>query len=144
MRLSRHIKAYIEAELRDYHQTKHELEGLKIDLINMSPRPPDGMPRGNSVSDPTADTVSSLLLDRRIARLETVVKGIESVLTDLDDDKLMLVKLKYWQRPRQLTNSGIAMEMYVDRKTIDRWNTAICYAIALELGEISKMSLKCP
>lgn len=140
--IRRELKAYIEAELRDYHQTKAELEEARENLLNASQPPPNDMPRGGEKSDPTPARAIRLMTNRRIKYMEQVVRGIEIVLGELDEDKMRLVELKYWQRPRQLTDAGIAMELHVDKSTIYRWTNAICYAIGIELGVIDEVNCK--
>ena len=138
--MKREVKAYIEAELRDYHQTKAELEEAREHLLNASQPPPDGMPRGTTKGDPTQAKAMRLMTNRRIKYLERIVSGIEMVLAELDEDKLRLVELKYWQRPRQLTDADIAMELHVDKRTVYKWTNKICKAIGIELGIIDELN----
>ena len=135
--MRRDLKAYIEAELRDYPRTKAELAELRDLLLNESPAPPDGLRRGSRVSDPTLKTVTRLMTDRRINHLQMIVDAIEYVTDGLLEDRLKLIELKYWQRPRQLTDAGIAMELHVTERTIRRWCLKICRAIACEMGLLS-------
>ena len=132
------LKAYIEAELRDYPRTKAELEELRDNLLNESPAPPDGMPRGSGeTSDPTLKMATRLMTDKRIRQLQLTIDAVEYVITELDPERLKMIKLKYWQRPRQLTDAGIAMELHVTERTIRRWCLKICRAIACEMGLLS-------
>ena len=131
------LKAYIEAELRDYPRTKAELAELRENLLNESPAPPDGMPRGRRVSDPTLKTVTRLMTDRRINRLQMTIDAIEYVLNGLSDEKRRLMELKYWQRPRQLTDVGIAMRLHVSKRMMYYWIDDICTAVAAEMGLLS-------
>ena len=135
--MRRDLKAYIEAELRDYPRTKAELAELRDLLLNESPAPPDGLRRGSRVLDPTLKTVTRLMTDRRINHLQMIVDAIEYVTDGLLEDRLKLIELKYWQRPRQLTDAGIAMELHVTERTIRRWCLKICRAIACEMGLLS-------
>ena len=135
--MRRDLKAYIEAELRDFPRTKAELAELRDNLLNESPAPPDGMPRGGEMSDPTLSKVTRLMADRRIRHLQMVVDAIEFVVEGLLEDRLKLVELKYWQRPRQLTDAGIAMELNIDKSTLYRWTDKICLAIGIQLGWIT-------
>ena len=136
--MRRDLKAYIEAELRDFPRTKAELAELRDNLLNESPAPPDGVRRGNQVSNPTLKTVTRLMTDRRINHLQMIVDAIEYVTDGLLEDRLKLIELKYWQRPRQLTDAGIAMELNIEVRTLYRWTDAICTAIGMELGLMHK------
>jgi RinA family phage transcriptional activator len=143
LRLSRHIKAYIEAELRDYHQTKHELEELKSDLINMSPNPPDGMPRGGTTGNPTEGKCIRLITNKRIRHMEKVIDCIKIITDELPPEKYELVRLKYWTRPQTLTDAGIAQQIGCDRSTLWRWNSDIITAIGIELGLVDGLKETC-
>jgi RinA family phage transcriptional activator len=137
--LKKTIKAYIEAELRDFNQTKKDLEEARDNLLNLSPGPADGMPRGTATSDPTYRGVARLMTNRRIKYMERVVGGIQLVLDELPQEKVQLVELKYWTRPQTLTDQGIAQKIGCDRTTLWRWCDGICLAIAIELGLVDEV-----
>lgn len=144
MKLKKEIKAYIEAELRDYHQTKKDLLEAKEDIALESPAYDDntGGTHTNRVSKPTESKTIAILTNKRIKRMEQVIRAIDMVIGELPPEKVKLVELKYWQRPRRLTDAGIAMDLGVSRRTVYYWTEEICTAIAIELGlasvEVSK------
>lgn len=135
--MRREMKAYIEAELREYHQTRLDLEEAKEDLrnegfaINIDDV---GGSSGNKISRPTEKKTIKILTNKRIKRMEQVVRAVEVVIGELDEPKMKLVELKYWQRPRRLTDAGIAQEIGCDKSTVWRWANGIILAIAIELG----------
>lgn len=141
MRLKPEIKAYIEAELRDYHQTKLDLVEAKEDIAESAPLADDeGRGSGiltNRVGRPTEAKTIAILTNKRIKRMEQVIKAIDVVIGELSEEKMKLVRLKYWQRPRRLTDAGIAMEINIDRRTVYRWTDSICWAVAVELGLVN-------
>ncbi len=137
--MKKELRAFIEAELRDYHRTKTELEELRDNLLNLSSGPPDGMPRGTETSDPTYRGAARLMTNRRIKYMERLVMGIELAIGELDEEKVRLVELKYWQRPRQLTDMGIAMELNIGKRTLYRWTDEVLEAIGIELGWIDEL-----
>ncbi len=132
--MNKGLRLYIEAELRGYHETMIELEALHDDMINESPLPPDGMPRGGETSDPTFNKTMKLLTCKRLNQMHRVTYAIGNVVWSLPPDKLKLVKLKYWTRPQTLTDTGIAMKLCCHPKTFYLWRAEICKAIANELG----------
>ena len=146
MKLRNEIKAYIEAELRDYHQTKIDLIEAKEDIAEGAPATDDV--GGNvglvtrRIGRPTEAKVIAILTNKRIKRMEQVVKAIDLVTGELLEEKVKLVQLKYWQRPRRLTDAGIAQELNIDRRTVYRWSEAICWAIAAELGLVNESCRK--
>lgn len=135
--MRRETKAYIEAELREYDQTKKDLEDAKDDIRNegfaVKYDNVGGTP-GNNISRTTENKTIRILTNKRIKRMEQVVRTIDLVISELDEVKLKLVELKYWQRPRRLTDAGIAQEIGCDRSTAWRWTEGILLAIAIELG----------
>jgi RinA family phage transcriptional activator len=137
--IKRQIKVYIEAELRDYHQTKREYEEMRDNLLNASAKPPDGMPKGTATGDSTYQRTERLMTNRRLKYMEKVITGIENVLGELPPEKYQLVELKYWAKPQTLTDAGIAQKIGCDRTTLWRWADGICLAIGIELGIIDEV-----
>lgn len=142
MRLRREIKAYIEAELRDYHQTKADLVEAKDDFIHQAPIADLSGVRGTDTSRPTESKVLKMITNKRIKRAEQIIRAIETVVNGLPDDKFRLVELRYWKRPRMLTDEGIAQEIGCDRRTLCRWMDGILLAIGIEMGLIDEIT--CP
>jgi len=140
MRLRRELKAYIEAELRDYHQTKIDLVEAKDDLILQAPVADSSGIRGTDTGRPTESKVMQLITNKRIKRAEQIVRAIETVIGALPEEKYRLIELRYWQRPRTLTDDGIAVELSCDRSTLYRWIDGILMAIASEMGECDKVA----
>ena len=57
---------FIAAELAAYYDNLRELELLREEILEGSPGPADGMPRGNTTSNPTADKAMRLISRLRI------------------------------------------------------------------------------
>jgi len=137
--MKKELRSLIEAELRDYKQTKKELEELRDNLLNLSPSPADGMPRSGEISDPTYRGAVKLMTNRRIKYMERLIEGIELAIGEFHEEKVRLVELKYWQRPRQLTDMGIAMKLNIGKRTLYRWTDEILEAIGIELGWVDEL-----
>ena len=136
---------HIEAELRCYHDSMIELESLKKGVdengkmyyqspLNASPLPPDGMPRGSDVSDPTSHRATALEECQHINYLSRVTYAIGNIVWKLPPEKLKLVELTYWTKPQTLTSTGLAIKLNCGRKTYFNWRDEICEAIARGLG----------
>lgn len=134
MFMNKGLRLYIEAEIRDYHQTMIELESMRDDVLNESPPPSDGMPRGTETSDPTFNRTMKLITCKRINQMHRVTHAIGNIVWSLPPDKLKLIKLKYWTKPQQLTDVGVAMKLNCHPNTYYLWRNEICRAIARELG----------
>jgi RinA family phage transcriptional activator len=113
---------------------------LMDDILNRSPAPPDGMPRGTEVSNPTLSKIvkrDQLLTCRRTNQMHRTTYAISRVLIQLPSEKTKLVELKYWQHPRQYTDIGIAMYLHISERALYNWIDDILTAIAIELGYIN-------
>ena len=132
--MKKELRAYIEAELRDYHETMQELCELRDDIAGESPAPPDGQPRGTETSDPTFQKTMKIITCRRLNYMHRVTYGIGRVINSLPPEKLKLVQLKYWTKPQPLTDVGVALKLNCHPNTFYLWRAEICKAIAKELG----------
>lgn len=135
--IKKETRIYIEFELRDYHKTVAQLNESYNNLLNESPPPPDGMPHGTDVGNPTENKVIRLLTCRQFKYMTEIVEAISLVLDSLPSDKLEYVKLKYWTQPQHLNDSGIAYKIGCDKTTLWRWNEEIISKIAMALGIIA-------
>ena len=132
--LKKELRAYIEAELRGYHETMLELAQLRDEIAGESAPPPDGMPKGSETSDPTWNKTMKIITCRRLNQMHRTIYSIGRVIQSLPPDKQKLIQLKYWTRPQTLTDVGIAMELHCGRNTYFRWRNEICRQVAKELG----------
>lgn len=143
--MKKEIKAYIEAELRNYHSSKKDLEEIKEDILHSGPNNDSMGIRGSGNGDSTGSKAIRLITNKRIKRLEQTIRAIDIVVGELDEEKYKLVQLRYWKRPRLLSDMGIAKELNIDRATLYRWINAIVLAIAVEMGleDDPKLQQKC-
>lgn len=131
--MKRELRIYIEAELRDYHRNKAELDEAYEQMMGESPVIQEG-PRGSGISNPTQAKALRLLTCRRLNYMTNIHISITNALDKMGEERYRLVELKYWERPRKLTDAGIAMELNIDRRTLYRWTEQICMMIAMEMG----------
>ncbi len=135
MKIRRDIKCYIEAELRDYHETIKSIQEDRNELIYATPIfDNNGGGRSNMTSDPTLKKTISLMTNKRIRRMEQTVSAISSVVDALPEEKYKLIKLKYWTNPQPLTDTGIAMGMHMGKTAFYNWVNDILFAIGVEMG----------
>jgi RinA family phage transcriptional activator len=137
LRLRQEQKAYIEFELRHFEQTKRDWEQLQDQIVTGSDYTISDMPRGTDVSDSTQAKAMRLCTNARLMQMERTVRAIERILTGLPEEKYKLIEMRYWTSPRTLTDDGIALEIYCNKRTMYRWIDEIMFAIAAELGIIN-------
>lgn len=139
------IKNFIEAELRDYHKTKKDLEEAKEDIASEGIIPTMSHAQSGptyKINRATESKAMKLVTNKRIKRMEDVINAIDIVLGELPEDRIELIELKYWQRPRKLTDAGIWTRLSIDRSTFYRWDYGIKIAIAVELGLMQDPKLR--
>lgn len=143
MRLRKDIRDHVEAELRYYEQSKQDLCELRDEIIDGAPVRDDSGGGGQHYTGrPTESKAIRLATNRRLKQLERTIRAIENVVAELPPEKAQLVQLKYWQRPRLLTDAGIGQEIGCSDKTVRRWTDGIIQAIAVEMGLIDEAELR--
>lgn len=137
MAIKREIKAYIESELRDYHDTLKAIEEDREEIVLSSPIRDNVGGKNYDIGNPTQAKAIKLLTNKRLRRMEQTVEAINRVIEMLPEEKYRLIELKYWTRPQTLTDVGIAREIGCDRRTLYRWVDSIIMAIGVELGLVN-------
>jgi RinA family phage transcriptional activator len=137
MAIRREIKAYIEAELRDYNDTLRAIGEDRNELLHESPAHDSIGGSSYDIGNPTQARVIKIMTNKRIRRMEQTCLAIEKVLNRLPEDKYKLIELRYWTKPQTLTDEGIAREIGIDRATLYRWADGIIKAIGIEMGLIN-------
>lgn len=132
--MNKETENFIAAELAAYHDNLRELELLREDIMEGSPGPPDGMPRGNTTSNPTADKAIRLVSSRVLLCVERRTAAITKVLRRNQNDPLMmeLVRLSFFQRTH--TPIGVCKELHISRRNYYRRRREFLGQIAEELG----------
>ena len=126
------VKQNVENELRQYYRNLEILQEEEENILDESPAPPDGQPRGNGVSNPTESkalklNTRTLLLARR--RLE----GITKIKNTLPLEEKALFELMYkdgFNARLAYTYKGISEDAFYSVKK------KIQYLVAIELGYI--------
>ena len=131
-----HIREYIKNELYQYWDNCKDLEELKQDIIDESPLPADGQPKGNGTGKPTerkAIKISELMSTKRLLTAEKKIRGIERAFTRLAKEEMEVVELIFKEGKSQIytqMNNGISKDTYYN--TMNK----IIYITAIEFGEI--------
>jgi RinA family phage transcriptional activator len=133
-KLTKHTFKYIEAELRDFHQTIKELEQLKKDIILEAPLHDNNGGKSYEVSNTTYKKTERIILNKKLKRLEDIVKAVSAVYDACGKEKQQLIRMKYWQN--KLTDKGIMDALCIEKATFYRWRKQVIYEIASELGYI--------
>lgn len=134
VKISSGVFRHVEAEIRDFHDGKRELEKMKMNIVLASPVPDlNGGGKSNLPSDPTGSKALKLT-SAAIVHKEYIIHVIESQYERLGEPQREVIRLWYWKRPRTLTWDGIALEMEKDKTTVMRWRDGFVFAIAEKMG----------
>lgn len=130
------IENFIEGELYAYHDNLKEIALRREEILEGSPAPPDGLPRGNETSNPTESKALKLMTSRAVLCVERRTNAIGKVLEKYKGDKPMmrLIELRYFRHSH--TPTGIMEELKLGRGTYYRWRKELLEGIASELGLI--------
>lgn len=131
MRLA--LERFLEDELSNYRKNMFELNLLREEIIEGSPTP-DGMPRGNTTSNPTESKAARLMTSNVILCLERRLKAVARVLDRYQNnpEMLKLIELKYIRGTH--TAIGVMNELHISSKTFYRWRKELLENLAAELG----------
>lgn len=137
MRIKRKTFLYLEHELMHYHDTLHEIERTRRDILFGGKSTDDeniGGGRSNMPGDVTGSKAISLITNSRLEHMERITSVIDKVFERLQPEKRKLVQLMYWDRPRMLTWDGAAIKLHIHKRTAFRWRNEILHAIASHGG----------
>lgn len=123
----------IEAELYSYHESRLELEKLKLDIINQTASGEVVVYTGPG--NPTLSKVCSILLDCEIIEQERRCNAIKKALVKLEQnypDAYKLVEHKYFAQTG--SDRCIQEKTNISDRTFYRWRRYVISLIAAELG----------
>ena len=131
-RMPKWVKENVENELRQYYNNLEILEEEENNILDESPAPPDGQPKGNGVGKPTESkamklNTRTLLLTRR--RLDGITK-VKDVLCKEDQVLFELMYKDGFNARLARTYKGISEDTFYSVKR------KIQYLVAIELGYI--------
>ena len=115
-------KQIVSNYLINYFEIKQQYEQDRERILENSPPPADGMPRGSTVGNRTASAGIALA---SLAVTETWLKVVDELVTGLSGDDKLLLRLKRTHEKHisgKSTKKIIAKELGVNVKTVyNRW-----------------------
>lgn len=127
------VKHTIKNELYQFWKNQQLIEELKQDIIEESPDPPDGQPKGNSTSNPVAQKASKIISSRRIIETERRVEYIKDAMKMLDKTEQDIVVLIFKERYNAILAET---QKYISKDIYYKVYNKIIYYTALEFGYI--------
>ena len=128
-----HVKRYIRDELYHYQDNKELLERLRNGIIEESPQPADGQPRGNQTSNPTESKAIRLTSTRSLLIAEKKIQQIDRARNRLVEEEKEIVDIIF-----NKGHSQIYAQMHDNISKDSYYNVMnkMIYYTAVEYGEI--------
>ncbi len=132
-KVPRLVKKKMENELYQYWDNQKELEDLQNDIIEASPEPADGQPKGNATGNSTEQKAVKLRTSRTILAVERRLKYVENAINRLNEEEkkvfIIIFKEKHSQKMAETYK-------YISADTYYNVYRKIIYFTAVEFGEI--------
>lgn len=136
MKIDKRLYKYIEYEMYHYDEYKKEIEQKKEEILEGSPAPPDGMPKGNATGNPTERKAMKLSMSVGFAAMEKTVKGIDKALSLLKDEHLKLFIQMY--RKGRRDKYKMCDEIHISYRTFQRLRAELVTTVGRELGVLKE------
>lgn len=121
---------YVKGMIRRYPDLKRQYDALHE---TGTTAPLTGMPRGNSVSNPTANAALRELPPIHQKEYEAVHKAVEATRQRKDGtDRLKVIELVFWKRSHTL--AGAAMQVPCSYDTAQEWHREFIRLTAFLFG----------
>ena len=119
-----------------YHYTeyKKELKTMREEVLESSPAPPDGLPKGSGNSDPTADKAIQLSTSIGFETMERTIASIDRALELLSERHKSIFEMVYIQKRRD--RYSMSDELYISYDTFNRNKNELVIAVGRELGAV--------
>lgn len=136
MKIDAAVYRYIEHELYNYQRYKKELELERQAILDSSPLPPDGQPRGTVLSNPTEKKAIALWSNIGIVALQRSINAIEQTYSELDEEHRK-VFIEVYEKKRK-DWYWIGRDLGMAERTIMRKKSNIVMLAGKNLGIIRR------
>lgn len=134
MKIDKKVYKYIDYELQHYEENKKKLEELRNDIIEASPEPPDGQPKGQGTTgNPIERKVMKLTSSVALIEIEKRVNAIDKVYKHLDNDYKEFFD---WNYKKNMGIVKTCMEVNISERSYYNMRDKIVYNVGMEMGLI--------
>lgn len=134
MKIDKRLYKYIEYELYHYEQYKKDIQLMREEILEGSPMPPDGQPKGSELSNSTESKAIKLNSSVAIMRMEKTVAAIEQTIKRLNDLQKTVFELVYIAGRKD--RYKMCDELHISIETFKRCKQTIILSTGTELGII--------
>lgn len=134
MRIDKKVYKYIDYELQHYEDNKKKLEEIREEILEASPLPPDGQPKGQgSTSNPTEQKAVKLISSVALVKIEKTLNSIDKVYDRLEQDYKNFFD---WNYKKGVGIVRTCQEVNISERTFYNMRDKIVYNVGMELGLI--------
>ena len=137
MKMEQAQRRYIEYELRHYAGYCQALRDRREEVLEGSPPPPDGLPRGNRPGNPTERKALQLIPSTAYIEMDRVVKSIDRALASLEERHREIFRIVYVEGKQE--RCRVCAELHLSYETYNRGKNELIYAAGLELGVLKSI-----
>ena len=125
-------KKRVKEELYGYWDNQKKLEELKKEIIESSPGPADGQPKGNGTGNPTESKAIRMMTSRAILVVAERLHYIDNAVSRLNEEEREIFEIIFKKKLNQR-----AAETYecISKSQYYNLYNKIIYLAAIELGE---------
>ncbi len=132
MRMDKSVYRYIERELYRYDKYKKDLRLERERILDASPNPPDGMPRGNAASNSTESKCLKLMDSTVILTMERIIQSIDTAFKRLKPMHREVFELYYIRGRKDVY--CMCDELHISYESFSRYKSEIVFSVGIELG----------
>lgn len=136
MKIDRRVYKYIEYEMYHYTEYKKEIANAREEILEGSPAPSDGQPRGSGTGNPTESKALKLSMSIGYAAMEKTVNAIDSALSMLTDRHRKIFEMIYIRKRKD--RYSMSDDLYISYDTLNRNKNEIVVMVGRELGVIKE------
>lgn len=136
MKIDRRIYKYVEYEMYHYNEYKRNIETVREEIIESSPLPPDGQPRGGINSDPTQRKALKLSMSVGYAVMEKTISAIDNALSMLTERHNRIFEMVYIKKRKD--RYSMSDELFISYDTFNRNKNELVEMVGRELGVIKE------
>ncbi len=134
MKIDKKVYGYIEFELKHYNDNAKKIEEIRANIIETSPEPADGQPKGQGgTSKPTERKGIKLVSSTSLLKMESTNDAIKKVYKQLDKNYKDFFD---WNYIKQVGIVKTCQKVNISEATFYRWRDKIVYAVGEEMGII--------
>lgn len=134
MKIDKRLYKYIEYEMYHYTDYKKEIQNMREEILEGSPSPSDGQPKGTTTGNPTENKALKLSMSVGYSAMEKTVKGIDNALSLLSERHRKIFDMIYIKRRKD--RYSMSDELFISYDTLNRNKNELVEAVGKELGVI--------